>query len=86
LKAEPAGRIDDRAIRDRLSAELRDQPWAHLIDVQVEDGIVHLHGTFQSEDERRALRLAAENVPGVRRVEDHLAPWSSAPIRHSGEG
>jgi CBS-domain-containing membrane protein len=83
---EPPKSVDDRAIHEQLMRELRSQPWAHVLDVRVEDGVVHLYGTFQSDDERRALRIAAENVPGVKRVEDHLTPWSSAPIVHSGEG
>lgn len=80
------GGLDDHAIRGQLIAELDGQPWAHLIDVQVEDGVVHLHGTFKSEEERHALRVAAENVPGVIRVEDHLSLWTSSPIRLSGQG
>ena len=80
----PSG--DDRTIREQLIRELEGKPWAHLLDVTVENGVVHLHGTVQGEDERRALQLAAENVAGVKRVEDHLTPWSSAPIRLSGEG
>jgi CBS domain-containing protein len=86
LKTEPPRTVDDRTIHDQLMRELRDQPWAHVLDVKVENGVVHLHGTFQTDDERRALRVAAENVPGVKRVEDHLTPWSSAPIRYSGVG
>jgi CBS domain-containing protein len=86
LKTEPPRTVDDRTIHDQLMRELRDQPWAHVLDVKVENGVVHLHGTFQTEDERRALRVAAENVPGVKRVEDRLTPWSSAPARYSGVG
>src|SRR5258706_2797168 len=85
-KAEPAATVDDRSIHEQLLRELSDQPWAHLLDAKVENGVVHLYGTIQYDDERRALRIAAENVPGVKRVEEHLTPWSSAPIRHSGEG
>lgn len=82
LKPEPSQPVDDATIRDELVAELKRQPWAHLLadDVVVENGIVHLHGTIRSEDERRALRIAAENVRGVRGVEDHLAPWTPVPI------
>jgi hypothetical protein len=37
--------------------------------------VVHLWlSDDRSEDERAALRVAAENVPGVRRVEEHLVP------------
>ena len=91
LKAEPPKNVDDATIREQLMAQLRDQPWAHLFtddpwahlstdDIVVEDGVVHLHGTVRTEDERRALRIAAENVPGVRSVEDHLMVWTPPPI------
>jgi CBS domain-containing protein len=91
LKPEPPKNVDDATIREQLMAQLRDQPWAHLFtddpwahlstdDIVVEDGVVHLHGTVRTEDERRALRIAAENVPGVRSVEDHLMVWTPPPI------
>jgi len=86
LKTETSKSVDDQAIQDQLMRELRSQPWAHVLDVEVKNGVVHLQGTFRTDEERRALRIAAENVPGVKGVEDHLTPWSSAPIRHSGEG
>ncbi len=65
---------DDRAIRERLTAELKAQPWASTLtrNIVVENGTVHLFGLVRSEEERRALRIAAENVPGVMKVEDHL--------------
>lgn len=85
-RAEPPTSADDRTIRDQLIAALEDQPWAHVLDIIVENGVVHLHGTVQTDNQREAFRVAAENVPGVKRVEFHLTPWSSAPIRYSGEG
>src|SRR5215212_2776123 len=74
LKPEPFQPVDDATIREQLVAELKDQPWAHLYtdDIVVENSVVHLHGAVRTEDERRALRIAAENVPGVQSVEDHL--------------
>jgi CBS domain-containing protein len=74
--------VDDHTIRERLIAELRRQPWAHLSPdaIAVENGIVRLSGIVQTEDERRALRIAAENISGVKAVEDHLTIWSPAPI------
>ena len=39
--------------------------------VDVTDGVVHYFGGVDSDEERQAARVAAENVPGVRRVEDH---------------
>jgi len=35
---------------------------------------VHLWSSYLSEQEKRALVVAAENIPGVRRVEDHMRP------------
>lgn len=82
LEVKPPTSVDDRTIREQLIAELRGQAWAHLLadDIVVENGIVRLSGIVQSEDERRALRIAAENIPGVKSVEDHLTFWTPAPI------
>ena len=66
---------DDAAIRDRLLAEVDKQPWAPRasINVVVRDGIVDLWGVVLDNRERDALVVAAENVPGVKQVRDHLA-------------
>jgi osmotically-inducible protein OsmY len=82
LKAEPRKSVDDATLREELITELKNQPWAHLLaeDVVVKNGVVHLSGTVRTEDERRALRIAAENVQGVRGVEDHLMVWTPPPI------
>jgi len=65
---------DDRSIREKLLAKLRAQRWAEVspANVIVKDGIVHLWSSYLSEREKRALVVAAENIPGVRRVEDHM--------------
>src|SRR5271166_2443120 len=62
----------DRTIRAQLLAELREQKDASEGRVVVSDGVVHLWGIVGSENERRALRIAAENIPGVRGVEDRM--------------
>jgi len=71
IKSTPA---DDEAIRECLLAELNRESWASLglIDVIVRDGTVEFWGTLLDERKRRALILAAENVPGVKGVRDHL--------------
>jgi CBS-domain-containing membrane protein len=73
LAAQPAA-AGDAAIRASLLAELGKQPWAPvgLINVVVTDGIVKLSGALTDERERQAIRVAAENILGVRKVEDHL--------------
>ena len=74
--SKPAS-LDDRTIRERLLAELDAQPWAHMLlkNIIVENGVVHLWGFVENDEERRALRVAAENSPGVKRVEDHLTRY-----------
>jgi osmotically-inducible protein OsmY len=80
--AESADEEQDRAIRQQLLAELREQKWADASEgrVVLTDGIVHLWGIVGSEDERKALRIAAENTPGVRGVEDHTEFAPALPV------
>jgi CBS domain-containing protein len=70
--------VADSVIRDRLTRELKAQPWAHvlMLNVVVENGVVHLFGFTRTEEERNAIRVAASNVPGVQGVEDHLQRWT----------
>ena len=65
--------IDDRAIRERLLAEVEAQRWAHLLnkDIVVQNGVVDIRGVVETDDERHAWRVAVENIPGVKRIEDH---------------
>jgi CBS domain-containing protein len=66
---------DDRTIRHRLLAELKGQQWNRVwpSDIIVKDKIVHIWcSADRSDDERRALRVAAENIPGVQGVEEHI--------------
>ena len=64
---------DDKILRERLLSELKRQKWAEASpsNVTVKDGVVHLWGTVLSEEERDALRVAAENIKGVRSVVNH---------------
>jgi CBS domain-containing protein len=75
----------DTAIRSKLLIELGRQPWAETsrLNVIVHDGIVELWGTAESDAEKEAIRVAAESIPGVRAVNNHLLvkPQEPAP-RH----
>jgi len=72
--APPAARrSDDEAIRRDLERELDKQPWrARQFHFLVKDGVVDLWGFVMTEQQRAAMRVAAENIPGVTRVRDHL--------------
>jgi CBS domain-containing protein len=66
----PAG--DDAAIRAQILAECAKQSWAPMTNVVVRNGVVELWGSITDERERAALKVASENVAGVKTVHDHL--------------
>ncbi|MGQ0546313.1 MAG: CBS domain-containing protein [Betaproteobacteria bacterium] len=74
-RSGPAKRAsrEDEAIRRDVLAELKRHPWWRRVasNVVVSGGFVHFWGTIEMQAERDAARVAAENVPGVRGVEDH---------------
>lgn len=74
-RGAPAVAKGDAAIRDRLLAEFSKETWAPIatVDVQVTDGVVELWGAVFDERQREALKVAAENTPGVKAVKDNLS-------------
>ena len=64
----------DTAIRERMLAIMQHETWAPLAmtNVVVRDGVVKLWGVIIDERQREALKVAAENIPGVKAVDDHL--------------
>ena len=64
----------DATIRKELMEELKKQPWSHVhrLNATVTAGVVDLWGFVESEEERRAIKVAAETISGVTRVNDHL--------------
>jgi CBS domain-containing protein len=82
--------LTDETIRNLLLNELDHQKWAPVgfLNVVVRNGIVELWGTITDEREREALIVAAQNVPGVKDVKDHLVwvePISGTVIGPGGE-
>ncbi len=61
-------------LRRRVLGELDKQRWSprSYLDVKVERGVAELLGLVTDPRQRDALRVLAENVPGVRGVVDHL--------------
>jgi CBS domain-containing protein len=64
---------DDATIREQIIAECTKQRWAPHINVVVRDGVVGVWGVITDDRSRDAFIVAAENVPGVKAVHDHLA-------------
>lgn len=69
-KPESAAPTGDAAVRAKLVAEFADKAWRPA-NVIVRNGIAHLWGEVSSEEERAAMRITAENVAGVKGVQDH---------------
>jgi CBS-domain-containing membrane protein len=76
----PARPMDDRSIREAVLRALARDGWtAHArLNVIVRNAVVELWGLVESDQARRAIRVAAENTPGVVTVKDNLGsirPW-----------
>ena len=69
------GMITESDLMRRAEAGTERPYWAHThnLSVTVTNGVVDLWGDAQSSEERRAIRVAAENIAGVLAVNDHLA-------------
>ncbi len=80
-EAGPAGPVDDGSIREALLSELSHQSWSRRAEntIVVTDGIVHLWGLVATPEELRALELAAQGVPGVKAVRNHMIVLSEEP-------
>jgi osmotically-inducible protein OsmY len=53
---------------------MQKEQWAPAAttNVVVHDGVVELWGVIVDERQREALKVAAENISGVKAVKDHL--------------
>jgi CBS domain-containing protein len=71
---------DDDHLREGVVAAIGDAVWRPCrLNVTVRDGIVTLRGVVSNDNARLAAIVAAENVPGVRKVLDHLGDARAYP-------
>jgi CBS domain-containing protein len=72
-KVATAAGVDDSEIRDKVLSRLNAELWRpSLLNVTVHDGNVDLWGFVTSNDEKKAARIAVEEVAGVKSISDHL--------------
>jgi osmotically-inducible protein OsmY len=75
-EALPTGAVppDDRALRQTILDTLAAADWAGgaIVNVQVAGGQVELWGAVDSAEQRQAIHLAIERIPGVRGITEHL--------------
>jgi CBS-domain-containing membrane protein len=64
----------DDALRGKIVSQFRAMLWARpaILNVAVHEGVVELSGIVESEAQKRAARVTAEETPGVHDVEDHI--------------
>jgi len=72
----------DDGIRRHLLAELERQDWwrGGSSSVEVSRGVVRFTGFVETDSQRQASCVAAENTPGVRYVEDKRLSVSELPV------
>jgi CBS domain-containing protein len=90
-QAAAARPLDDAGIAKAILDEINAQKWAtpDSIKVEVHGGDVVLSGVIFDERERDAIRVCAENVPGVKTVIDKMIwvdPESGAYLGPPGTG
>ena len=68
--------LSDERVRRAVMAAMKKEPWTDTFYtmVEVKEGKVTFHGFRRSDAVQKALRVLAENVPGVKGVEDDTQP------------
>jgi CBS domain-containing protein len=75
-KVAPTGaQPDNGTLQKAIWDEIKAQSWLKtaFVNLAVKDGVVELWGAVDSIEQRQALRVLVEGVPGVRKVEDNVA-------------
>jgi CBS domain-containing protein len=72
--AQVGAQPDNGALQKAIWDEIKAQPWlgSVFVNLAVKDGVVELWGAVDSNEQRQALRVLVEGIPGVRKVEDHV--------------
>ncbi len=74
LQEIEAPRPTDAALAAKIQGEILNAHWlgSSSVGITVEGGVVTLEGVIHDERVRAAIRVAAENVPGVKAVHDEI--------------
>jgi CBS domain-containing protein len=76
LAREPypaASQVSDESVRDTVVKELARHSWgSDVSNVVIDNGVVNLWGHVYTDQAKEAVRIAVENVAGVRRVANNV--------------
>ena len=69
------GKCNDSSLRKELVKSLSEEPWVVVeqFNITVRNGVVEIWGIVQSEQQKEAIKVAAEITPGVRSVVNNLS-------------
>jgi CBS domain-containing protein len=72
LHSKSAPVLDDAGMQAEIVRQLKSEHWFSTaqVEISVRDGGVKIEGLVMSHEQRKAIRVAAENVPGVKSVND----------------
>lgn len=66
--------VTDSALRDKILAQLKFEPWwPGDVNIIVRDGAVELWGIVELQVENDAIRVAIEEISGVRSISNHIS-------------
>jgi CBS domain-containing protein len=82
--------IGDADLVEAVKTVLAGQSWAPAtsLDIRAADGTIELWGSILDERQREAIRVAVENVPGVKAIVDHMVwvePFSGTVVGAPGD-
>ena len=67
----------DEALREAVMSKIHKlREIGSMVDIIVDHSTVNLWGVVRTQEEKNAFRVAAEETPGVRKVNDHLRIFS----------
>ncbi|MBL8672124.1 MAG: CBS domain-containing protein [Alphaproteobacteria bacterium] len=81
-KLKKQGPSDDKSIRNTIEQRLKSEIWVarSFVSYSVEHGEVALWGLVTTADQKKALRVLMETVPGVTKVSDELVVQPQFPM------
>lgn len=84
------GEVGDADLVARVKAALAGHSWAPStsLDIRAVGGTIELWGSILDERQREAIRVAVENVPGVKGIVDHMVwvePFSGTVVGAPGD-
>ena len=70
---------DDSAIKDKVVAQLRNDPRFGDVDIDIDDGVISIDGKVKSQEDLAAVEQIVRQTPGVRDVHLEVTVESNNP-------